>query len=264
MGRRVAWIALLVAGLAVPARADEADDLLTRELVLVVRDPLAPVPARVQAARTLGRLGPKAKSAVPELTRLIARSRYAELLPLQEAMIDALGQIGAAARPAVPALTREAGRNIDVDLAVARAVDQIMQAAEEADLPTLLRQLQHRDESLRLRAAKALGKLGPAAKSALPHLTAALGDEDADVRHAALAALRLVQPSVRPGDAEANALARDLQDPDPANRLRAVKSLAGLGNAAGPAAAALESLLDDKDPDVRRAASEALGRLGPR
>lgn len=264
MGRRIAWIALFLVGVDTAARADEADDLLTRDLVLVVRDPLVPVPARVQAVRTLGRLGPKAKAAVPELTRLIARSRYDELLPLQEAMIDALGQIGAAARPAVPALTREAGRNIDVDLAVGRAVEQIMQAAEEADLPTLLRQLRHRDESLRLRAAKALGKLGPAAKSAVPLLTAALGDEDADVRHAALAALRLVQPKVRPGDAEANALALDLQDPDPANRLRAVKALAALGAAAGPAAGALEAVLDDKDPDVRRTASEALGRLAPR
>ena len=79
-----------------------------------------------------------------------------------------------------------------------------------------------------------------------------------------LAALRLVQPNQRPGDAEVNALAQDLQDPDPANRLRAIKALASLGGAAGSAVAALEALLDDKDPDVRRAASEALGRLPPR
>src|SRR5205823_4612285 len=85
-------------GCPVPG-TDEPDGRTSFELVMIVRGPLAPLAVRVQATRTLGKLGPKARVAVPELVRLIGRTRYGEFVALQEAMIDALGQIGAAARP---------------------------------------------------------------------------------------------------------------------------------------------------------------------
>jgi HEAT repeat protein len=178
---------------------------------------------------------------------------------VQEAVIEALGQIGHAARPALPALTLEAGRNTDIDLAVTRAVDQILLSAENADLPSLKRQLRHPDDTVRLRAAKALGKLGPAAKYAVPDLTASLADDDGDVRRAALASLRSIDPKTDLGEAAVNAIALDLKDPDPANRLRAVKALGTFGPAAG---SALQAAAEDRDPDVRKLAVELLARLG--
>ena len=53
-------------------------------------------------------------------------------------------------------------------------------AAEGVD--ELVKQLKNKDEIVRFKAAKALGKLGAEAKGAIPALTEALKDMDEDVR----------------------------------------------------------------------------------
>ncbi|MBN9523141.1 HEAT repeat domain-containing protein, partial [bacterium] len=200
---------LLALGLtfAAPARAQEPDDLLARQLAAVVRDFRLPPPQRVEAARTLGRLGPRAAPAVPELAEQLLRLRGAELEALQEAVIDALGQIGSPARGALPAVARAAGRSTDIDLAIKRAKTTILASSDSQDVAALTKQLQNTDPSYRLRAAKALGALGPAARFAVPDLTAALRDADADVRRAAVAALQLIVPDAPPSEAVVRAIA---------------------------------------------------------
>ena len=47
------------------------------------------------------------------------------------------------------------------------------------DLPALIRQLHEKDPDLRCDAAEQLGKLGDAAKDAIPDLIESLGDEGA-------------------------------------------------------------------------------------
>ena len=54
--------------------------------------------------------------------------------------------------------------------------------------------LQDPDDTIRLRAAKILGRFGPSAASAIPALEAALGDEDRDVRRSAMDALNRISP----------------------------------------------------------------------
>jgi len=260
---RHALLAIAIVAIALPARADEMDDQLAASLLFVARDPTATTFARINAVKAIGRMGPRGCSAVPGLTRLMPQTRYPHLLTLQEATIDALGQIGAPARPVMALIMRESGRNIDIDLAVARSVDAIMQAADEPDLPMLIQHLHHRDPGTRLRAAKSLGLMGTSARLAVPSLYAALADTDADVRRTAVCALRRVQPDVPPCDAEAAAIALDLQERDPANRLRAVKMLGNFGPAANAAVGALTAALDDRDPDVRRLAQDVLGHLPP-
>jgi HEAT repeat protein len=128
----------------------------------------------------------------------------------------------------------------------------------------LIRQLRSRDVSQRLRAVKAIGTLGPAARFAVPNLLEALSDIDGDVRRAVIASIRLIIPDARPTEAIVRALAMDLTDPDAGIRLLAVRAIGRSGLAAMAAVTAVEALRNDPDPDVRRAAVEALGRiLGP-
>ena len=260
------WLVFAVAFLAsVPsARADEADDTLAAALAKTVRDPRLAVPARIEAARMLARLGTRGGAAVPDLTAVLDRLRGRELEPLQEAVMDTLGQIGYASRPALSSIARAAGRSMDLDLAARRSADSILTSSDAQDVNALIGQLRSRDISQRLRAVKALGNLGPAARFATPNLLDMLTDTDGDVRRAAIAAIRLIVPDAKPTEAIVRALATDLTDPDPAIRFLAVRALARSGQAAAAAASAIEALRNDPDPDVRRAAVDALSKiLGP-
>lgn len=263
MRRLVPTLALALA-FAAPAGAQETDDLLARQLAAVVRDPRLPLAQRVEAARMIGRLGQRAGAAVPDLTQQLLRLRGTEHELLQEAVIDTLGQIGSPAREALPAVARAAGRSTDIDLAIKRAKNTILASSDSQDVGALTKQLQSNDPSFRLRAVKALGALGPAARFAVPDLTAALRDADGDVRRAAVAALQSIVPDARPSEAVVRAIALDLRDPDATVRLFAVRALGRFGRAAGVVAGDLEPLLTDPDPDVRRSATEVLPRIsGP-
>lgn len=246
---------------AAPARADEATDKLAKELVEVVRDPRLGAHQRAAAARTLGALGPRAAVVVPELIGQLTRLRGDELEPLQEAVIDALGAIGSAAKPSLPVLAAATRRSIDLDLAVKRSTTLILTADDRRDVQALMRQLDSRDAGTRLRAAKSLGGLKAEAAEAVPALTAAMADPDAEVRRAAVAAVRLIRPSARPSAEMVQAVVADLKDPDDGVRLLAVRSLGRFGAAAAAAVPAVEAMLADPDRDVRRAAADALVRL---
>jgi hypothetical protein len=62
----------------------------------------------------------------------------------------------------------------------------------EQEVQTLIRDLHNPDESVRLRAAKRLGKIGSAASAALPALQDALKDADEDVRRIAADAMQRI------------------------------------------------------------------------
>jgi HEAT repeat protein len=255
---------LVLLALAGIARADEATDRLAKELVGVVRDPRQGVPQRVEAARTLAKLGPQAAAVVPDLIAQMQRLKGDELEPLQEAVIETLGAIGSAAKPALPALATTTGRTTDIDQAIKQTTKQILAAEDTRDVKALVEQTTSRDAGLRLRAVKTLGGLKADAVGAVPALTLALADADGDVRRAAVAAIRLIQPQAKPSKELVQAIAADLKDPDDNVRLNAVRTLGKLGSAAAAAMPALEPLLSDPDKDVRRAAAEAMLKLAGR
>src|SRR5579883_219844 len=248
---------------AATAHADESDEALARRLSGVVRDFRQPLAARVEAARTIGKLGARAAVAVPDLVVVLDRLRGSEQAPLQEAIIEYLGQIGAAARTALPSLAKATARTADIDLAIRQSTELILLGSDSENIDLLTQQLVSRDPSTRLRAAKALGDLGPAAKNAIPALMTILGDPDGDVRRATIAAIRIIQPTEKPPEEVIRAIARDMRDPDPNVRLVAVRTLGRIGLPAAVIAPELSFLRGDPDPDVRRAAAEAYGRILP-
>ena len=197
---------------------------MAKELVGVVRDPRLTVRQRVEAARTLGKLGPKASAVVPDLIAQLKRLQGAELEELQEAVIDTLGGIGATAKTALPTLTTTTGRSLDIDQAVKRTTDTILAADDTRDVKVLVQQLASRDVGVRFRAVKALGVLKGDAADAIPALTVTLTDPDGDVRRAAITAVRLIQPDAKPSKELVLALAADLRDPDDGVRLLAVRA----------------------------------------
>jgi HEAT repeat protein len=99
--------------------------------------------------------------------------------------------------------------------------------AEKKPVADLIQDLKDKDEAVRIKAARDLGRHKPeAAKEAVPALGDALRDKSANVRAAA------------------------------------AKALGAIGPEAGAAAPALKKALKDSDEGVRRAAAQALEAVG--
>jgi HEAT repeat protein len=262
--KRVAVAFVFLLTTCFPVLADEAEEKLARELVGVVRDPKLKLRERVEAARMLNKLGPRASSIVPDLMAQLNRLRGTEHEALQEEIIETLGKIGTPARVSLPTLATNTGRSLDLDLAVKRASDKIIQADDSQDIAALLQQLGSRDAGLRLRSAKTLGNLKANALIAVPSLTQLLADTDGDVRRAAGGAIRAIQPDAKPSRELLAAYVLDLKDPSDDIRLLAVRALGRFGANASSSISALEPLLSDPDRDVRKAAADAILRIsGP-
>lgn len=108
----------------------------------------------------------------------------------------------------------------------------------------------------RVRAARELGKLGPAAVDALPALLAAVDDADQAVREAAVQAVSHLGPVA------VGSLVQLLSHPDKYVRRNATWGLGKLGPAARSGMAALCAALHDPDPRTASGAAQALGNLG--
>ncbi len=112
------------------------------------------------------------------------------------------------------------------------------------------------DATARAMAAGRLADIGD--RDAVPALLAALADEDDHVREEVARALGRV------GDPAAlGALLAALHDPGPHVREEAATAVGALAGEDADAAAALVDALGDRHVAVRRAAAEALARMGP-
>jgi HEAT repeat protein/beta-lactamase regulating signal transducer with metallopeptidase domain len=196
------------------------------------------VAMRRLAAWALGQI--EAAEAVPALAAALRDSDR----EVRETAVWALGEIESA--DAVPALSTVLG---DSDPRVRnQAAWALGQIESESGVAPLSRALQgDSDPKVRQTAAWALGEIER--ESALPALTAALRDRVPAVRATAAWAIGQVEPDRAP--AELRAL---LRDDDATVRSNALWALGQTGDVA-----AIEPLLRDASPEVRRAAARALG-----
>lgn len=121
-------------------------------------------------------------------------------------------------------------------------------------LEPLARALDDQDADVRREAANAIGNLDDVAK-APPALIRATSSPDVDLRRQATDALAEIGD---PGGASVQALLARLGDEEKDIRLAAVKGLVDMNVAA--AIPGLTRALNDRDPEVRQAAAEALGK----
>ena len=182
--RAFLFLLLLACGPARPATPE--DPIATLVQRLDDADPMV----REHAAAQLGRLGPRASSAVAPL---MAALGHADPY-LRGAAAVALGQIGDAA---VPALTQALGSdNAELRGSAAIALGRLGAPAGRA-LPELIRLLSDPSAPVRHVAAVTVGGLGVAAQAAAPALTLRLSDRDDAVRRSAALALSQVAPTGR-------------------------------------------------------------------
>jgi HEAT repeat protein len=198
---------------------------------------------RWSAAAALGKIGPAAEDAVPALSDALKDQNGS----VRSSAAAALGTIGPAAKDTVLALNDAVN---DKYTNATGALDAILRSTSVPELVTFLRGREYAGcRHLRAEAAEALGRIGPAARAAVPALIDALKDPEEPERH------RDPEPSDRPAPVE-RAPARTVRD-------RAAEALGKIGPAAKDAVPALSRALNDPDKAVGTRAAEALGRIGP-
>jgi HEAT repeat protein len=203
---------------------------------------------RLNASLALSGIG---APAVPWLRRLLRASDPAVVITA----IGALGRIGPPAGDASPDLqqlttspdpkTRQACWSSLVKIT----------ANPAAGLPALLQDLRSPEPSLRQASLAHIGELQALGKSATPNILPALADSDAEVRAAAASTLAKVQAD--PAEIVAG-LTNLLEDPTPNVRVNAAMALASLGCKASPARASLESVRQGTDKRLAAVARAAL------
>ena len=142
-------------------------------------------------------------------------------------------------------------------------------SAAPPEVEQLIKQLGDKDETVRLKAAKELGKLKEKAKDAIPALTTATKDSDEDVRSVAKKSLAAIKDAIGDGDTAKNReklapMIKDLQSKDNKVRLAAIAQLEEMGAAAKDAGAALvEYGMMSATPKVREEANSAFEKIDP-
>jgi HEAT repeat protein len=191
------------------------------ELVKLLKAKRARDPQVVIAV--IGSIGPDAKEAAPALIEALADRR------VQDEAIEALCAIGPSAKDALPAIRRairEAGKHDDERTAPSFVlIDPLYKLGPDA-VPLLIEFLDDDDPNYKSRSAHGLGRIGPAAKSALAKLVSALKHDDPAVRGDAAVALWRID-----------------------------KNTAGVP--------VLAALLSAKDRVIAEPAAQALGEIGP-
>ncbi len=269
---------------------------------------------RQGAIIVIGNIGPRAQALVPQLVTFLEDGVAANL---REAAVTALGKIGKGARPAVEKLVRVLGPECQIAMVgrVARALGEIGSAEHKVrqalinlwklpiacpqsrvqialalcklkiDAPGLLPTLASTlvvspNAGLRKAAAEALCWRTKNDLDVVPALTAALCDEDEEVRKMAGAGLVRMRLSTdkalqlcgkqmaesvhaeaalsRSGQAAVPALVAALESSETLAREKAARTLGLIGEAGLAAAPALTKALQDRQKEVRLATAKAL------
>ena len=191
---------------------------------------------RIASARVLGAIGPKAKGAVPALVRATEQRTDAVLRHQAALALEKIDPDGALRAPGGTGET---------------SLPPESTASPEALIPLLA----SKDPKTRLEAARALGELGPKAKTAVPALLAAGDEGDPNVARAMLSAIGRIAPK---DPAAVRAVWRIAQKGPTDRRRAALGALASIGE---PAA---EVVFSDYARTAHRTAPEALWTIGAR
>ncbi len=205
-------------------------------------------------ARTLGRIGPVAKDAVPALVKLAQENRSDLYLP---PIVLAVFQIDQTAFYQIE-LPTQALVVMMVEEFIRFNYDSALQVVDDGTVVSvLIEALGDEDSLVRYDAARALARMTPTAQAAVPALTVALNDTSEYVRSYATIALGEIRENV-----PLQALIAVLRDVDTDLAIDAAEAL---GKIRDPAAvpALIETLGNESQAiDLTVAAASALGEIG--
>ena len=215
-------------------RADRADVLQALVITLAAGD----VPERCVAALTLGRMGPRARDAVPALVEALNDPHPHVAESAASALKRVAGTPSLAAEPPTPVPTPG--------------------PVESPTVIDLIGMLRHEDASFRRTAVVALGEKRSVGRDAVPQLVEVLEDKDEAVRREAARALGKIGAA-----AAVPSLVVALNDaPDDLVRVSAAEALGRIGPRAAVAIPALIAALKHAGDGVCDAAACALVRIG--
>jgi len=198
---------------------------------------------RPQLIRELQELGP-GEAAVPALVAALSDPDDA----VKSAALTATHWIGPDAAAAVPALIELWRRGFR--RATIAGIFGMMGPAARAAVPELTAGLGDPDIDTRYWSAVALGRIGEAARSAVPKLIEMLGERNARARAGAVSGLTRLGPAAEPA---VPVFVRMLASDEQISRLLAAKALRQLRELAAVAApAVIERLRSEDSPAVRR------------
>jgi HEAT repeat protein len=213
---------------------------------------------RTAAATALGLYAQKPAAVVPALARLL-RDRDASV---RQAASAALVGFGGEARAAVPALAETLRDESEfARITTSLTLAKIGTASPVEVVAAVAKLLQDSKPAVRRAAVVTLSQCGPAAA---PALLDALKDSDGQTRQWAAFALGSLGSLGEAGHTAVPTLVELAKVKDARSRASALEALAKVSPAAGgPAVAACQAALQDPEGMVRKAAADALGRIGP-
>lgn len=231
-----------------PVQGDEVDDLVSK---LRSKD----TEARADACEALGKLGAKAKSAVPALEYAVSKdaSRF-----VRRAALQALAEMGPTARSSTAAVLAVFKDNADLRPEAGKTLARIGGATAVPSLKGIVDKKTN-DAALRIAAATTLGDFGPEAKTAVKTLRSLLAENDAALKQAGVVALGRIGPDARDVLPE---LVELTEAKDPALQLAAIEAVGRMGADSKLALRALSNLADNGDSQVAVTAVEGLARVG--
>lgn len=226
----------------------ESGNAAVQALAELLNDPDEAV--RKEAADTLSLIGP---ASLPLLMQALADK---ESVPKRQLAAEALMSMAKKASKAVPALI-EALKDPDVGVRkmVTVALREMGAEAKDAVIDLTIMLLKDTDKDVRENACLALIQINPDPKIAFSAYKGALRDKEENVRRVASEGLGKLGPPAIP------ALLDMLKDKDKVLRKSAAEALGAMGPKAKSAEKALNAAAEDKEPEVKEAAREALKRL---
>ncbi|MCR4314796.1 MAG: HEAT repeat domain-containing protein [Planctomycetes bacterium] len=220
------------------------------ELAELTRDDLPEI--RSFAVSSLVAIGNRAEPAVPALEEMILSGECEPFLA-----ITAISNVGVKALPSLLKLLRDGPDEARIIVA-----ERLPSISIDPDLvlPALLLALYDENSVVRHNAARSIGALGPIASGAEMDLASLFGDEDDDVRIAAIWAVARIDPDV---EFVAEGLAPLLKSENHGVRMQAARTLAILNAPMSESTELFIALAMDEESMRRDEAITNLIRQGP-
>lgn len=211
---------------------------------------------RTASAETLQKFGPPKKDDVEKLRQLLAGPDVDRKIANAKAIEELKADPNVRREIFAPALNDQ---HLPVRLFAVRVVSATGAANRSAAFAALFPLLEDADAEVRLAALTALKSLGPAADNDLPALERGLGSPHAEARRYCIEGLAAFGPKAA---SAVPFLAKALRDSDSTVRIAASAALAQIGKPAKEALTDLLQARNDRVPEVRKNAMRALGAIG--